>query len=116
MDDNSIVETQDAVCEAAQELPPWLEPSALTVRVCANGDGVDEDAAADNDDSDEGGTPERSPQSPAVVCDTCGALYRTPVCKCAQLAMSHPIAKILARTQLKFSASTAADDDEALKV
>ena len=49
-------------------------------------------------------SPEPSPDtarghnfSPARSCDVCGGLYAGPVCRCAQLAMAHPITKILAR-------------------
>ena len=37
--------------------------------------------------------------SPAACCNVCGSLYRGAVCRCSQLAMEHPIARILSRTR-----------------
>ena len=47
------------------------------------------------------------PAAPAATCDVCGDLYRGPVCRCSQLAMAHPVAKIMARIKLtELEAST----------
>ena len=40
-----------------------------------------------------------APPSPAKTCVVCGGLYSKPVCKCTELAMSHPITLILARAR-----------------
>ena len=45
-----------------------------------------------------------APVSPARCCDVCGCLYSAPVCRCAELAMAHPITKILARARSSFNA------------
>ena len=64
------------------------------VRISVDDDGGD----GDDGDEDEQSTAV-SPESAAVTCGVCGALYRGPVCRCTQLAMAHPVAKIMARVR-----------------
>ena len=41
--------------------------------------------------------PPTVPRKPVRCCDVCEAVYSGAVCRCLQLALTHPVAKILAR-------------------
>ena len=50
----------------------------------------------DDEPREEEEQPEQ-PKAPAKCCDVCFCLYSGAICRCAQLTLTHPITKILAR-------------------
>ena len=91
----------DHVTHIAGECPPWeLErhrPEALQLNRTASP--VPDGALLDEDSEEAAEDHTLQKASPARVCEVCGGLFSGAICRCSQLAMAHPIAKILARTR-----------------
>ena len=104
-------------------LPPWAPLSARPRSVRVRSDAEDQlgerreraGGAAEEFEQEDIASPEPSPsdppapetrwrekqqqqpQSPVSTCDVCGSLFAGAVCPCRQLALEHPVAKIMAR-------------------
>ena len=81
--------------EGTPELPPWLSPDTETQVRSRRADAEQQQLALDPCE-----LTTSCPPSPAKCCAVCGDLYSGAVCRCAQLAMQHPISKTLARVRI----------------
>ena len=92
------IRTRDDADDDDDDLPPWLShrphPPQLSPRSPEIIDWLDEQPEAAEEQRRK-----CQPSSPAAVCNVCEEIYRGAVCKCAQLWVAHPIAKILSRAR-----------------
>ena len=94
-------------------VPPWvLQSEAVPPTAFLPGQDADQNwdsSGANSDDSasdlfTEPGTA-RPQHAATCMCDTCGCLFSGSVCKCATLAVQHPVTKILSRARAARSSS-----------
>lgn len=88
----------DVSDESDEDVLPWEQPSSppnLSPRERFDALSLDDDdASAESQPS--APAPER-PTMTVRCCDVCEAIYAGAVCRCMQLSLTHPVARILAR-------------------